>query len=82
MWLPEDTEAALVWQEAQDEACSGCGQPRSESFDPKGPDYEATPLRCRACEAREAKAAAWQRDEHAQLHGIKFAVTPRGGDDG
>ena len=48
---------------------------------PHGPDYEATPLRCRACEAREAKAAAMQQMD-GSMHGMKFAVTPRGGDDG
>lgn len=79
MWLPDDTEWALVWQEAQDDACSGCGHPRSETMDPKGPDYEAVPLRCRACEAREAKAAGMQQAE-GSLHGMKFAVTERGGD--
>ena len=44
---------------------------------PEGPDYQATPIRCRACEAREALAAQWQRDEHADTHGIKFSVTER-----
>ena len=77
MWLPADTEAALVWQEAQDDQCSGCGHPRSEAMNPSGPDYQVTPLRCRACEAREAAAAKWQRDEHADLSGMKFAVTER-----
>ena len=81
MWLPEDTEAALVWQECQDEVCDGCGQPRSESYNPKGPDYQATALRCRACEARDSEAAKWQRDDNSHTHGLRFAVTPRGGDD-
>ena len=44
---------------------------------PDGPDYQATPLRCRACEAREAMKAKWQRDEHTDSHGIKFAVNER-----
>ena len=77
-WLPEDTEAALAWQEEQDALCE-CGQPRSESMSPDGPDYAVTALRCRACEAREAAAARWAKDEHAILHGIKFAVTEEGG---
>ena len=59
-----------------DDRCE-CGQSRSESFDPNGPDYQATPLRCRACEAREAMESQWKRDDHADLHGIKFAVTER-----
>lgn len=79
MWLPADTEAALVWQEAQDDACSGCGHPRSETMDPNGPDYTATALRCRACETRDAMASKWKRDEHADFGGLRFAVTERGG---
>lgn len=47
---------------------------------PHGPDYEATVLRCRACEAREALGKKWQRDEHTDLAGAKFAVTQSGGD--
>ena len=66
----------MAWQEVQDDTCE-CGQSRSDSMNPDGPDYQATPLRCRACETREALAAAWQRDDHATTHGIKFAVTER-----
>ena len=77
MWLPEDTEAALVWQEAEDDKCS-CGHPRSETMNPNGPDYQATALRCRACEAREALASKWRRDENADTSGLVFAVTERG----
>ena len=80
MWLPEDTEWALVWQEAQDDKCAGCGHPRSETMNPNGPEYDVTPLRCRACEPKEAAAERWQRDDHAITHGIKFAVTERGGE--
>ena len=79
MWLAEDTEAALVWQEAQDDACAGCGQPRSETMDPNGPDYEATPLRCRACEVREARANQMAQQD-GSMYGMKFAVVERGGE--
>lgn len=78
MWLPDDTDAALVWQEIQDDRCDGCGHSRSEAMNPDGPDYEASTLRCRACEARDALGSKWQRDEHANTHGLKFAVTERG----
>lgn len=77
MWLPGDTEAALAWQEAQDEMCQ-CGHPRSETMDPNGPDYHATALRCRACETRDALMSRWRRDEHADLAGVVFGVTERG----
>lgn len=79
MWLPADTEAALVWQEAQDDLCAGCGYPRSETMAGDG-DYQATVLRCRACEARETLARKWQRDDNADHAGVKFAVTERGDD--
>lgn len=77
MWLPADTDAALVWQESQDEQCSGCGHPRSETMDPKGPDYQAIQLRCRACETREALAHT-ESEKPGSMHGVKFAVTERG----
>lgn len=51
----------MTWQTEQDLKCSGCGKRRDESFNPDGPDYDATPLVCRACEARD-KAAAHMRD--------------------
>lgn len=79
MFTLADTEAALVWQECQDDACSGCGHPRSETMNPNGPDYEATPLRCRACEAREARAHQMAQMD-GPMHGMKFAVNDRGGD--
>ena len=46
----------MEWHRWQQQLCSGCGQPRSECFDAAGPAYEATVLRCRACEARDAKS--------------------------
>lgn len=62
LWLPEDTEAALAWAEAQADLCPGCGRPRDECFDPDGPDYQATLLRCRACEERDKKFTAFDGD--------------------
>lgn len=77
MWLPDDTDAALVWQEIQDDRCDGCGHSRSETMSPDGPDYVATPLRCRACETREA-FARMESEKPGGVLGIKFAVTERG----
>lgn len=74
MWLPEDTEAALDWAEWKQGLCSGCGQPRHESFDPRGPEYQIEALECRACAARDRKAEAWRSNEHAELHGIQFVI--------
>jgi len=74
--LPEDVDAALEWQAYQALSCSGCGQPKHESFSPAGPDYEVTALRCRACEARDTRRAAWAEQDNANLHGLYFGVSP------
>ncbi len=56
MWLDEDTEAALEWTDYKASLCSGCGNPRSECMDPKRSEaYEAVPLQCFACAARDAE---------------------------
>lgn len=66
-WLPEDTAAALAWQEWKDSLCSGCGHPRAETFAEPPPDwaqpagrweerYEAHAMQCDACAARDRKA--------------------------
>jgi hypothetical protein len=63
LWLPEDTKAALEWQTHKDSLCSGCGNPRHESFAVENSDaYTAEPLRCHACAARERKA--WYRNKN------------------
>ena len=59
--------------------CPGCGQPRWESMSPEdeGPDYIAQPVRCRACEARDALASAEHQNASEQgmsLSGLYFAV--------
>lgn len=54
MWLDEDTQAALEWQEWDDARCSGCGHPRYEAWSPEMESaYEAVPMRCHACAERE-----------------------------
>lgn len=66
-------EAALEWQRWQDQVCSGCGNPRDECMDPDGPQYAAKPLRCRACEARDAAAREFA-EAKGDNAGLYFAV--------
>jgi hypothetical protein len=65
----------LAWQANEASKCSGCGRYRDESMNEDGPDYHATPLRCRACEALEAGGAEFARSTGASMHGLKMAVT-------
>lgn len=61
LWLIEDTELELAWQAWREDACPGCGHPRSETFDPDNAGrYVSHRLRCHACavidEARDNKS--------------------------
>jgi hypothetical protein len=77
VWLEEDTQAALEWQEHKDSLCSGCGNPRDESFALENHDrYDVTALACHACAARERKAQVMSGDgESRPPAGLYFAVT-------
>lgn len=56
-WTEDDIEYVLEWQRMQDALCSGCGQPRDESFSADYADaYVASMQRCHACAAKERKA--------------------------
>ena len=53
MWTDADRFDALVWQTVDDDTCSGCGQPRTESMDPDNQGaYAAKRFVCFACEAK------------------------------
>jgi predicted Fe-S protein YdhL (DUF1289 family) len=69
----------VEWQEYQDSLCSGCGQPRHESFAIENDDkYTAEVLRCHACAARERKAYnrnASRDSGQPPMFGEFFAVT-------
>jgi hypothetical protein len=83
-WLPEDTEAALEWQDYQDTLCSGCGFPIAECFHPDMEEaYTAAGLTCHACSTRERAAKERAKHPNADLAGVFFTVTkeapdPRG----
>lgn len=67
-WLPEDLIGLLALQRHEDDLCSGCGHPRSESMLP-GNDgaYSGEPLQCHACRAARRSVDDWSSEE---LHGI------------
>lgn len=78
MWLDEDTAAALEWIDYEASLCSGCGHPRAESFDPKNAfEYDAEPLQCHACKARDERAAARNKKPNTDHAGIYYAITKR-----
>lgn len=78
-WLPEDQDAAFEYMQFLDELCSGCGQPRHESFDGSNfLAYETTALRCHACADKEMTAKARQQDENASTEGIYLVVDKKG----
>lgn len=53
-WTEDDVEYALAWQQLRAETCTGCGQPKTESFDLDNAGlYETRMLRCHACAARD-----------------------------
>lgn len=85
MWLDEDFESALEWIEYEASLCSGCGHPRSETFDPANHGaYEAVPLQCFACAARDAenRAAADARSNNrvgpGSFDGLYVSIIPKG----
>lgn len=72
MFLDEDIDDVLDWLAVEDETCSGCGQPRHESFSPDSQDgYEARKLKCFACEARDQASHQYEGDRN----GIYFTVS-------
>lgn len=79
LWTAEDRAWAIALLEHEADACSGCGQPRSESMDPENEfRYEPTVLRCHACKtvAREADSLS---ESKANLKGLMIGVHLEGG---
>lgn len=82
-WLPEDTRAALVWQEYEKSLCSGCKRPRDETFALEMDDhYDVVPVVCHACAARDSKASKRLRENEGRpLFGEFYIVKPEETDD-
>lgn len=67
----------MEWQAWRDNQCSGCGQPRDESFAKEHSfSYEVEPLRCHACAARERRAHVdnENRSPGNETYGTYYAV--------
>lgn len=76
-WTEDDISAALVWLHDEDDRCTGCGLPRSETFDPERANaYTAEAWACHACAAR-AKAERAFREGKGDVDGVYFPVRER-----
>lgn len=64
----------MEWKRFQATLCSGCGQPKDETMDPHGPDYEPNILRCWACEIREDAGDKFMKDG-GSAHGLYVGVS-------
>lgn len=74
-WTEDDVEYALAWQRLARDECSGCGQPKSQSYDPANHDtYRVGVLRCHACAAREEKQREFQ-EAGGDTAGLTMTVT-------
>lgn len=77
VWTEDDVEYALEWRALDEANCSGCGQPRADSFDPANADaYDVRSLRCHACAAREETSHQFS-DAGGQLAGLYLTVHRR-----
>lgn len=80
LWLDDDTEAALEYMDYLDSLCSGCGNPRHESFHKDNfSAYEATALRCHACATRDIETTSRSKSENTVNDGIYISVTKKEG---
>ena len=68
---------ALLWAREDALRCSGCGLPVDETTQP-GRDnaYEAVPVACHACAARDRADAAW-REQKGDRAGLGWRITER-----
>lgn len=75
LFLPDDTDGALALRLEEDETCTGCGHPMSESMKPGNDDaYGARKLTCFACAAID-RAKADLMEEPGSTHGIRISAT-------
>lgn len=73
-FLEDDTEAVLEYMRERAATCSGCGLPRDETTaKPSQFRYDAEPIRCHACAARERAHDSFLA-EGGQPEGLLWAV--------
>lgn len=58
LWSQTDTDLAVALTTLEAGACSGCGHPRAETYNPEFEfDWRAEALRCHSCATRDREAA-------------------------
>ena len=62
LFLPDDTEYALAWQDDQAAKCpGGCGQYMDECLDPASEEqWTAAAVRCHACRSRSREVSRFE----------------------
>ena len=78
LWLDDDRDWVLALLDLEADACSGCGQPRSESMDRDGEfAYVAEPIRCHACAALARASRDFTESNPTAGDGLNFTVRRR-----
>jgi nitrous oxide reductase accessory protein NosL len=84
LWSEDDTQAALEWQSYRSSLCSGCALPIEETMQPENQTaYEAEPVQCWACAARDAEDRKAQEARNGgswgmgAFDGLKISVQRR-----
>ena len=63
-WTDDDIASALGWQDYQRSLCTGCKHPKDETFQKdKANAYDAEPVACHACQARDRAVKAFRHDK-------------------
>jgi len=79
-WTDDDVAAALAWQEHERGLCSGCRHPKAETFSKdRANGYEAEPLACHACQARDQAQRKYRKDKGDE-DGVFWVVRDRDGE--
>lgn len=78
-WTDDDISAAMAWMADDADRCPGCGHHRDESMDidHAGNFYDAEPVTCHACAARD-RAQKAHRDQNGDQAGVYWRITERG----
>ena len=59
-----------------DSLCGECHRPLAETMSPEADDaYDTVVLRCHACAARDRAGRKFAQDEHADVAGLRIAIT-------
>ena len=86
MWLDDDYDVAVMWQQERNLECPGCSQPKDEVwvFDPERQHeqeaaWESKLRKCVVCSHRDFRMRQHRADDHADTDGI-WPTVERTGD--